>query len=362
LNYLYADGLGNIGYSLAGKVPLRSKVPSLLPVDGWIEENHWQGYISFGELPRIYNPPEGVIAAANNCIVDDAYPHYFSQFFEPSHRIRRIKALLATKEVYSISDMETIQSDRVSVHALELIEILSNDLKSLPEEIKSAADRLLRWDGQCAEDSIAAAIFHVFHYRLMFNLLVPVLGESLFLAYVEIFNQSLGPTGQILKDPDSSWFAMKSREKLVTTSLREACAELGKRFGDALELWQWGKIHNLTLTHSLGRSKWLRPLLSLGPFPTPGDGTTINMGYYRYSTPYAHIVGASLRSIIEAGNNRRSEFILTSGQSGHLCSPHYGDQTTLWQTSRYIPLCPYEEQASGGNILILVPRTSTTIC
>ncbi|MGB7948838.1 MAG: penicillin acylase family protein, partial [Candidatus Binatia bacterium] len=259
LNYVYADCQGNIGYSLAGKIPLRSKVPSLLPVNGWIEDNHWRGYISFNQLPRIYNPPEGVIATANNRIVDDDYPHYFSHFFEPSYRIRRIKALLTTKEAHSISDMEAIQSDLVSVHAREFIEILRNDLDSLPEEITPAADRLLRWDGHCAEDSVAAAIFHVFHHRLMFNLLVPVLGEDLFLAYVEIFNQSLAPTDQILKDPESPWFAVNSRKRLIITSLREARAELTMQFGDDLELWQWGKIHNLALTHSLGRSKWLRP-------------------------------------------------------------------------------------------------------
>jgi penicillin amidase len=334
----------------------------LLPVNGWIEDNHWRGYISFNQLPRIYNPPEGVIATANNRIVDDDYPHYFSHFFEPSYRIRRIKALLTAKEAHSISDMEAIQSDLVSVHAREFIEILRNDLDSLPEEITPAADRLLRWDGHCAEDSVAAAIFHVFHHRLMFNLLVPVLGEDLFLAYVEIFNQSLAPTDRILKDPDSPWFAVNSRKRLIITSLREACAELTMRFGDDLELWQWGKIHNLALTHSLGRSKWLRPLLSLGPFPTPGDGTTINMGFYRHSTPYAHLVGASLRFIIEVSNNCRSECILASGQSGHPFSPHYSDQTALWRTGRYIPFGASEEQTCWNKMLMLVPQTNTAIC
>ena len=358
LNYVYADSRGNIGYSLAGKVPLRSEVPNLLPVNGWIESNDWRGYLPFSELPRLYNPPEGVIATANNRILDDAHPHYFSQFFEPSYRIRRIKTLLTTKQTYSVSDMEAIQSDLVSLHALEVIALLRPDLDTVPEEIKPAADRLLRWDGRCAEDSVAAAIFHVFHHRLMFNLLAPALGEKLFSACVEIFNQSLAPTHKILKTPDSPWFEVNSRQKLVITSLREACAELASQFGHDRELWQWGKIHHLTLTHSLGRSKWLKPLLSLGPFPTPGNGTTINMGFYRHSTPYAHVVGASLRFIVEAGKNSRSEFILTPGQSGHLLSPHYGDQTELWRTTRYIPFSDSEERTHRDHILVLVPRTN----
>ena len=44
------------------------------------------------------------------------------------------------------------------------------------------------------------------------------------------------------------------------------------------------------LSHPLGRIKLLRPLLNIGPFPSPGDGTTINTGFYRHSSPYAHTV------------------------------------------------------------------------
>src|SRR5437879_12143272 len=55
LNYVFADQQGNIGYSLAGKIPIRSQVPSLLPLDGWNQKNEWKGYIPFDELPRLYN-------------------------------------------------------------------------------------------------------------------------------------------------------------------------------------------------------------------------------------------------------------------------------------------------------------------
>ena len=361
LNYVYADCHGNIGYSLAGKIPLRRRVPSLLPLDGWIEDNDWRGYIPFSELPRLYNPPEGVIATANNRIVDASYPYYLSHFFEPPSRICRIKELLAVKESFSVNDMEAMQNDRVSLYATELIDILKNDLAQVPEEKghhKAAADRLTRWDGTCDEKSVAAAIFHIFHHRLMVNLFVPTLGEDLFSAYVEIFNQSLMPTLQILRDPGSPWFSTKSRQELVASSLREACEELKTSLGDDLQLWQWGKIHSLTLNHSLGRIKLLSPLLSIGPFPSPGDGTTVNMGFYRHSNPYAHTVGASLRFVIDVGIWRQSGFILTSGQSGHPFSPHYSDQTPLWRTGRYVRIGNGEDETPSENVLTLVPLSA----
>jgi penicillin amidase len=358
LNYVYADTRGNIGYSLAGKIPLRRRVPSLLPLDGSIEENNWLGYIPFSELPRIYNPPEGVIATANNRIVGEAYPHYLSHFFEPPSRIRRIKDLVAAKKSFSINDMEAIQNDRVSLYATELIETLKSDLARVPEksdQFRTAADRLIGWDGTCDEESVESGIFHVFQYRLMANLLIPVLGQDLFSAYLEIFNQALMPTHRILKDPNSRWFTKTSRQELVAKSLREACAELTKSLGDEPELWQWGKIHGLMLSHALGRIKLLRPLLSIGPFPSPGDGTTINTGFYRHSSPYAHIVGASLRFIIDVGEWQQSGFILGPGQSGHLFSPHYSDQTALWRAGRYFRIGNQEDQTALKSVLFLTP-------
>ena len=177
------------------------------------------------------------------------------------------------------------------------------------------------------------------------------------MAYVEIFNQSLMPIHQILRDPNSPWFLTKSRQDLVTRSLDEACEELKTNLGDDLELWQWGKIHSLTLNHSLGRIKLLGPLLRIGPFPSRGDGTTVNMGFYRHSTPYTHTVGASLRFLIDVGGWKQSEFILPSGQSGHLFSPYYGDQTSLWRAGRYVRMGVGADESSE-NVLTLAPLSA----
>jgi len=358
LNYVYADNAGNIGYSLAGKIPIRSKAPSLLPVEGWDPSNEWHGYIPFNELPRLYNPQEGVIATANNKVVDSSFPYYLSHFFEPPYRVARIKQLLSQRAQFSTDDMARIQADVISVQATALIEALRLDLQRASEEIinvKSAADRLLGWDGQCDENSVESAIYHVLHQRLLANLLVPVLGEELFSAYVEIFNQCIMPTDQILKNSASSWFRFQSRYDLVARSLREACDQLHDGLGDDFEAWQWGKIHHLILKHSLGRINILKPLLAIGPSPSPGDGTTINMGFYRHSQPYEHTVGASLRIIIDAGHLENSGYILAAGQSGHPTSHHFRDQNKLWQQHLYIQFLDTEQTTSNQPSLSLMP-------
>ncbi|HZD42089.1 MAG TPA: penicillin acylase family protein, partial [Terriglobales bacterium] len=357
LNYVYADQEGNIGYTLAGKVPLRLEAPSLLPVEGWSANDEWR-YIPFDELPRLYNPPEGIIASANNRIADASYPYYLSLLYEPPFRIRRIHELLGAKEHLSLEDMARMQMDSLSLHAKALTDALKLDLQSTPADepvVAEASDRLTRWNGQCEASSVEAAIFHVFHHRLMANLLIPVLGEELFQTYVEIFNQCISPVDKILSEPDSPWFTPQARNKLVARSLREACSELKEALGDSPSSWEWGRIHKLLLSHALGRLKILRPLLSIGPFPTPGDGMTLNIGFYRHSNPYDQIVGASLRMIIDVGSWGGSGFVLPAGQSGHFRSPHYRDQTALWRSGQRLRLFLDESQEISLPCLTLEP-------
>lgn len=334
LNYVYADVQGHIGYCLAGRIPHRTHACSFLPLPGWSEEFDWKGYIPFNELPRLYDPPEGVIATANNRITDESYPYYLSDLFEPPYRIRRIKQLLSIQEQYSLHDATEIQKDVHSAQGREVIESLAGDLEAIArkeESLKLAAESLLRWDGNCLQESFGAALYEVFYHRLMENLLIDDLGEELFMAYAELLNQSLAPVDQILRNPQSPWFTNNSREALIEKSLREAWQELRARMGDDKDEWSWGRIHTLTLRHPLEHSRVLAPLISIGPFPSSGDGVTVNTGFYRHSNPYGQVVGASLRMAMDVGNWNDSRFILPAGQSGHFLSRHYGDQTELWR-------------------------------
>lgn len=338
LNFVYADSDDNIGYALAGKIPLRHR-SSVLPVEGSNDDSEWAGYIPFDEMPRLFNPPGGSIATANNRIVDAVYPHYLSNFFEPPWRIRRIEQLLGAREVHSPEQLSIIQMDALSLHAPALLAALREDLTKVdnhPDQRGHAAQLLLEWDGLCSESSVPAAIFHVFHQRLLFNLLGDVLGENLLSAYTEILNQCLVPTDEILKNPSSPWFQSRSRADLVVQSLGEACAFLTEEFGASMAGWQWGRLHPLLLNHPFGRAALLRPLLAIGPMPAAGDGTTINFGFYRHSNPYQQTAGQSLRFIIDLKHPEHSGFVLPAGQSGHATSAHYADQTQLWRQGRRI--------------------------
>ena len=358
LNYVYADCDGNIGYSLAGAVPIRAKRPSYLPLDASDADADWNGYIHFDQLPHLYNPPAGVIATANNDIAGAAYPYHLSDLFEPPYRIGRIKAVLASKEKWSVEDMTRMQQDTVSLHARTILQILGDELAELAErnDFLGNASRMLRgWNGDCRAESPEAALFQSLYHHLTVNLLEPILGAELLRAYVEIFNQSLLPIERILSDQGSPWFADRSRRAVVEAGLAQAYNELKKRLGPEAAAWRWGDLHKLRFSHPLDAIWGLTRLLSIGPFSCGGDGVTINLGFFRRSRPYAHTAGASLRMVADLHDLDRSLFVTVPGQSGHFLSPHYRDQLELWRSGGYIQF------AGGGTsadqpLLVLTPR------
>jgi penicillin G amidase len=134
--------------------------------------------------------------------------------------------------------------------------------------------------------------------------------------------------------------------------LREACAELQDALGEKLEEWQWGKIHKLHLNHALGRISVFKSLLGIGPLSAPGDGMTINVGFYRHSNPYSHTVGAALRFVVDFGGRQHSGFILPSGQSGHPLSVHYADQTAMWLGGKRVTLCDESGNDNDGGLVL----------
>ena len=74
-NLLYADTEGNIGYQLAGTVPLRLKGNGTKPSPGWDSSYGWRGTVPFAKLPYVENPPSGFLVAANQQVIGSQYPY-----------------------------------------------------------------------------------------------------------------------------------------------------------------------------------------------------------------------------------------------------------------------------------------------
>ncbi len=378
-NVVYADKEGNIGYIMAGAIPVRAKGQALVPSPGWTGEYEWTGLIPFDELPQSYNPEQHFIVTANNRVVDDNYPHYITNEWLNGYRAQRITNLLTQKHKLTLTDMARIQADQYSLPAVEIVPyILGIDATTLLE--KNVQDTLRGWDFVLAPKSASAAIYTTFLRRLEFLVLSAMLGddETLLQAYMgkgaNILASANGYASRskpllirMLKTQDDTWFA-KSMIANGPTSWKEALSraftataeELHETLGDDLTHWQYGAIHTMTYNHTLGSVKLFAPFFNRGPFPVGGDIDTVNMGASLPQDPKTVITVPSYRQIVTLADMNNSLSGHAPGQSGHPASKHYDDFISMWLSVDHHPMLVEHEriEANAQGTLRMVPKTS----
>lgn len=355
-HFIYADQEGHIGYALGGKLPRRrppgsGAVPR--PAGG---DAGWDGYLPWEILPRLADPPEGLIVTANH----QAAPGLVDHFWEPPYRARRIRELLEGAGRLTADRVAAMQQDVRSVQARDLVgALLGAEAPGLgAPEARQAAGALLGWDGTVGADSREAALFHTFYQDLLRRVFAGPLEErapGLFRRYFSILHLGVGAADAILSDPASAWFP-DGRGALVEASLIEAWRRVGRR-GIA-----WGRIHRLTLPHTLGAGRGLSRVvdrilgLSRGPYPHGGDGMTVNLAAYLFTSPFTPLVGPTYRQVIDLGDLSASRWIVAGGASGDPRSPHYTDQLDRWRAGEYLPMVFRPPDAPGGTLLRLLPE------
>src|SRR5439155_12793897 len=81
-----------------------------------------------------------------------------------------------------------------------------------------------------------------------------------------------------LRQKDRLWLSPESGfatwDDLKRTSLTQAVLDLRAQLGDDMDTWQWGRLHQVSFDHPLGRVKPLDRIFSLGPYAIGGDGDT----------------------------------------------------------------------------------------
>ncbi|MFZ4848753.1 MAG: penicillin acylase family protein [Caldilinea sp.] len=352
MNLTFADRRGNIGYRMAGRVPLRSANLGLVPAAGWEQTHSWAGWVPFDELPHCYNPPSGLIIVANQKVVGDDYPHFLGIEFDPGWRAARIQQLLGEKERFTVRDMEEIQQDNGSLLAKAFIPWFTLLYSEDPFE-KSAIQALRKWNWRMDSDSPAALIFH---YLLM-NLLELSFGDKLGAGSSGYLGKNHFPIFQhqpfwlraetrllqiVGEYSDSFWYAdraqgrQRDRLALLQEALVRSVKSIRRLYGDSMLRWAWGKAHQVRFTHPLGEARLVGGFFSRSPLPVGGDATTPNQTRGAFGLPPGLIQTIPVyRQIVEVGAWDRSQSVVAGGQSGHALSRLYDDQIVMWREGVY---------------------------
>lgn len=363
LHFCYADRAGHIGSQLAGTIPLRHDDAPLVIRDG-ASDPGWTGAVPWDELPMRFDPPDAVIATADQQVAGAP------NLAEPPWRHERVRSLLTGTRRLTPEEMAAIQADQYSGWAARLTETLLVPLATedagaaLSARAKEALARILAWDHVARPDSDGAALFYLFHDALVRDLLADAVGTEDLHGYLEFLDASLVSLDRLLHDEDEAWRGIGGRRVACARALDRAAERIVARLGADPAGWRWGALHPLQLRHHLHTLRPLGRLLSPGPIETGGDAMTVNGGHFVHAAPYAHRFGAAYRQIFDLADWDRARVITCSGQSGDPLSRHYADQLRLWHDGEYLPLpfgrAAVERAADTAGCLRLAPAAGPT--
>ncbi|WP_417451229.1 penicillin acylase family protein [Kordiimonas sp.] len=384
-NMIYADTDGNIGYHAPALVPVRkpdNEIMGRLPSPGWLAKYDWDGYIPYEQLPTRYNPEGGIIATANEKIVDSDYPHFITRDWALPYRGNRIRAELESVPHHDRSSFKALHHDITSDMARDMITVLKPHLRGL----SPAADALLLWDGTMDKRRTEPLIFHEFMRTYQRRMMADELGELAgdFTAIrSRLLRDSLYYDLQEAARPDLSveyyhLDLMPEAEATlwcddVTTESTETCGELAKAaFTEAMETlatrnegdwetWQWGREHSLTQSHRpMSQVPFMAKFFEIKT-PIAGSRNTINVAGVSESKSSlnASSFGPSYRGIFDLSDLDASLYVLPTGQSGNPMSGTYDDLFPLWRSGDYITIPARGPVTEGAEHTLVINPAST---
>jgi penicillin amidase len=362
-NTIYADVDGNIGFTIPARIPIRANGNGALPVPGNADEFDWKGYIPSEELPRILNPPDGIIATANARTVGPGYKYFLSGRQAGPFRTERIYQLLSGRSDLKPEDLNAIQNDILSLPNKFLAKQLLSAAQSTPPKdprTQKLVAGLNGWDARATADSMQTTFVELTRHALFHNLLAPYLGDGTSKyelweprsIYNEVWWRDKVFLENILTQRPPEWLprGVVNYDVLLISSANDAVAELARETGTSdVTRWQWGRFHPLNVFHPLGRAGTLHALLSIGPYAEGGTIDTVKaMGVGN---------GPAMRMVSDLSNFDTSLMEITTGESGQVASPYYRDQFQEWFAGRSIaaPFSEAAEEKMRAHRLTLVP-------
>lgn len=347
-NVVLADVDGHIAWKAPGRVPVRRGFDGRRAGRGWVAEDPWAGFVPWDDLPGARDPLQGYVATANNKPVPDDWSTDFGAGFATPHRAERIEDLLEQGEGRTVEGHRRMQMDVLSLQARELLPLLVALTPDDPLE-QSAVALLADWDGRQDPDSGGAAVYNAWIVEAIELLAEDRLGPELWPRWTGThggFLRSvfLGEAWPLcLRPARRRTPATSSCSELARLALRGAVRTVKKELGGDPLAWRWGDLHRLSWHHPLAFTPHLKARLDTVE-EAPGGPWTLNMGAFRYRTPFGMVWHSSYRQVLDVSDWDNSRWMHAPGQSGVPWRAHYRDLTAPWLAGELAPM-PFSREA-----------------
>lgn len=353
-NFVTGDAGGNIGWTIAGKIPRKADYNAMLPAD-WSEEHGWQGWLDAAEYPRIVNPESGRIWTANARVVDaDALRLIGDGGYDLGARARQIRDGLFAVDAFAPEDMLAIQYDDRALFLAPWRELLLNilDEKLVDEDLELAEYRRLvaDWVPRASPDSVGYRLVRAFRLeverRVFHALMAPAREEYGDDVVLRRSNQFEAPLWSLLTTQPLHMLPRDyaNWNELMLAAVRQNIDYFNETYEGPLSQRKWGEINTATIRHPLSRSiPLLGDYLNMPADPLNGD----------LDMPKAQgpAFGASERFSVSPGDEANSILHMPTGQSGHPLSQFYSRGHDNWVQGIASPFLP----GAAEHRLTLVP-------
>jgi penicillin amidase len=342
-NFVVGDAAGNIGWTIAGKIPRRAGFDPFLPAD-WSETGGWLGWLEPTEYPRILNPVSGRIWTANARVVNgEALQLIGDSGYDLGARAAQIRDSLFSQDAFATRDMLRMQLDDRALflsrwRALILL-TLNDDAVAGNAQRATYLELVADWIPRATADSTGYRLVRGFRLAVrdrVFNMLMqPVrayYGDDIPL---RISNQFEAPLWTVLTErpPHLLSADYSSWDDLLLQAIDAEIEYLSENFSGGLAERTWGERNTAAVRHPLSRalpflSKWL---------DMPKEALDGDANLPRAQGPS---FGASERFGVSPGEEASGYLHMPSGQSGHPLSDFYRQGHDDWVQGRFSPYLP----------------------
>lgn len=328
-NFIYGDVDDNIGYQMSARIPLRAVATRGVRPAGQ-PDHEWIGYIPFEGNPRLENPPDGIIATANNRPIRPGYDWPLYGSYAGGTRQQRILQILSARTDFDRTDFRRVQYDSKSLIAAEVTPRIVSALRHSGEDtLRDVADTLATWDDAFRIDEIAPTIFSTF-----MDYWKPAYAAATLPDQPTVRNAAGNAARRALVG-EENLLAPDVLDRLIVTTMQTALQKIDDDFGADPAGWVWGRVHTYTWPHPLGGIGNLGPLLNGPRLPCSGTENTINCVAPSHARPFVAESGPTYRLIADLSNTSMLLINSHCPTSAHPGSPHFADTMRDWAESNY---------------------------
>lgn len=341
-NMVVGDSAGHIGWTIAGRIPLRNGEPGL-PELSTDPHPGFSGWVSPADQPRIIDPPGGLLWSANARVTGGAAAGRIGDGgMDRGARARQIHAdLMAIPVPVTPKASLAVQLDDRALFLerwRELLSTLIQAQQSLGNRGHPQAAQVLRhWSGRALPSDAAYRLVSAFRAqvesRVFYMLIAPARKRAPEFRF-EIPSAFEGPLWRVVSERPMNLLAPGYRDWDALLDEALSAAEQPGRHCTRLEDCDWGTVNEVHIRHPLSAAlPWLARFLDMPVVRVPGGREDMP----RVQGPD---FGASERFSVSPGHEQEAYYHMPGGQSGHPLSPFYRSDFQAWARGIAAPFLP----------------------